>query len=334
MKQVTVSFLFLLVLTSLTSCNLSNSIPDDWNPSVYGPIAKVELDLATLSKELNKEVDITLFPSIFGIDEIYAPIPPLFLPVVGPIRAKSSDIIQELQFESVEMTLDLTNSFPFRLLLPGSEIKVYNDRFDLIANFEFPDGVDANSTESVHIKLENVLFHSHVNVFVTKVGTKGSLIPVKLSKETNIHALGELTNAKIESIQLVPGKEITIKKKFEIKDLDVFKQQDFTGFLELAVQNDFPIQVGMQVQAFNEDSVKVLDLLDVSLSKGIFEHPEQSEKQTSIMIPIQKEELEVLGNSTYLEVSAVLSGVSKNLPLTGKNEKISIQLISDLSYQQ
>lgn len=323
----------------LQSCTFNPPTADDlptWSPEIFGPIAKLDLDLEAVSELVTPEITREFLPEDLGVEKGNAPVPPFQVDEIGPINFELEEAIEEISIERTTATIKVVSKLPIALE-PGARVELRNQEDEVIVEFDFNERLRANDSISKSIDIRDVDISSRIRFFVYDLSSNGSLQPVEINENTNIAVTLSFEDLTISEILFRDDQEIIIDEQFQFNGSENITSNavEVEGEFKLLVKNGFPLTIPIALQVYDDNSNLLFELFNDEIerpntgSNGRVNGPAE---ESEILIPVNENQLELLQEAAVIRFLArVQSGGNNNGYVLEKGRSLFIKLISNIA---
>lgn len=243
---------FISVMLACTKPDM-NSLPT-WTSDWLLPLVKGKLEFANIKKLSNNKISFTIpsvdlgFPSGTPLD-----LPGISISEVGPYKQPLIDWIHKINFDSLQIKLSFTNSFPITVSA-GTKFSFrrsadVNDPSNIIYQHTVASPINTNDTYTFDITVNNNYISDTVYLYLEQFTSPGGSnitfanTPATLSVELQV--------IDINRVELHAGKnEVerdTIDISFEDADTGGYTDTLSYGTVHFLTENALPINLGFQI---------------------------------------------------------------------------------------
>lgn len=267
MKKICLAIAACMML--LAACSKYNTNIDElpsWNSDWLLPLVKGKVSFETI-KELNDSKISFDVPSLdIGYTSgVSLNVPPLSISNVGPYKQPLSEWIHLVNFDSLQIRLTFTNSFPVAISA-GTKFSFRrtadpNDPANLIYQHTLPNDIAPNQVYSFDVKVVNNFLTDTIFQFLEQFASPGgnnvtfSTTPSKIGVEVKI--------IDIKRVELFANKSLVEKDTVDIdfENEDTGTDTASYGKVNFFVDNAIPINFSIQIYFLDPVTSQIKDSL-------------------------------------------------------------------------
>ncbi len=266
MKQA-ISLSLLILFIGFISCNKdkSNTLPT-WNSDWLLPIAKGKVSFETLKTLSNIETTIQI-PSIdlgyTGGAKVN--VAPLNISKMGPYKIPLSNWIHKINFDSLELSLSMTNIFPIEIS-SGTKFSFrktndLNDPSNIIYQHILSQNIKSNDYYTFNVTVNNNSIYDTVYLFLEQFTSPGANEVIFSTQPLKIEVKVKVID--IKNVELYTGRVTSNIDTVDVQFSDEDNPTDTSsyGTVNLFVDNGLPIHFGVQIYFLEKNSNLIIDSL-------------------------------------------------------------------------
>ncbi len=271
MKKILTAFSLIgMLFASCTKYNTDLKEMPSWNSDWLLPLVKGKVSFENLKELSNSKIYYDIPSLDIGYTNgIGINVPPLQIANVGPYRQGLSNWLHQVHFDSLEIKLTFTNSFPITVSA-GTKFSFRrtadpNDPTNLIYQHTLPNDIAPQQSYSFDVKVVNNYLSDTIFQFLEQFTSPGAN---NVSFSNNSSRLQvEVKIIDIDHVEMFAGKSL---QERDTVDIDFGSEDTGTdtssyGKVNFFVDNAIPIHFGIQVYFLDPQSSLIIDsLLDNS----------------------------------------------------------------------
>ena len=333
-------FIVLLIVATLSSCDLSNTDLPIWELEILGPIAQTSVSLEEIPEfsEFSYTGEITS-QEVFGVSNVTLPVfPATSQDTVGPFTGETDEFVS-VTFETGDIDVSLTNDFPVNI--KQNSILIVNSGSENIFQHTIAQDIDPGETYSFALSngLAGKTLENELEILIKDFSTDGSATPVTFNSNSKISYTFALSNATIEEIRIQSGNDFSADSDFADFSFtgDEIDIQSITGDLKVKVTNSMPVVLSLQVLFYDANkSEPPLDSLFASSQTVPAASVDNDgvpilEASTELVATIDEAKYEQIKSAQFVKTRIELSSLD-GVPsvLLSKSDSLTSKVIGDL----
>ena len=284
MKLFISKYLLILLVFALAGCKVDELKDLGIKPNILGPVVKTTIDYEDFEDltfgqtqyeiGANTNLSDTLPDQAFQTAVIIPPFklegqkfPSEFLEL--------GEYAERILIDTANIVISFENTFPFPI---GADTRIVirdeADTSNIVVDHAVREDVPSGESYFFSVKPSDLLISNTLEIFVIDFQSPGTNEPTQVDEDAELAITIEVKILVIDRAEILPNKQYEIENvsDFEI-DIDTNDTQAYSGLLWFKLDNGFPTEVDLELEALDENDNITYKFFNDSIQNGVLSLP-------------------------------------------------------------